>query len=250
LILYPGSACETYKMAYNATPTIAALHTVATRLLELPGHTPDAPDSTQRAALRQFLGRLPAIRTRTIDGHTTLAPAWAWARINNTESAQLYPVFPWGMYGLNKPGIATAINTYRYDPDVVRFRHYAGWKQDAIWAARLGLTADAQSLLVQKFQRAPHRFPTFWGPDYDWTPDHNRGGSAMIALQEMLLQTDGDNVLLLPAWPSGWDVHFKLHTPRRGVVECRYAQGQITSIQTNKPLNIIVWNTENSEKQE
>ena len=36
LILYPGSAGETYKMAYNASSTIAALRTVLTRLLELP----------------------------------------------------------------------------------------------------------------------------------------------------------------------------------------------------------------------
>ena len=33
---------------------------------------------------------------------------------------------------------------------------------------------------------------------------------AMIALQRMLLQYDGDEIYLLPAWPKDWDVEFKL----------------------------------------
>jgi hypothetical protein len=242
LILYPGSACETYKMACNATPTLAALHTLTSRMLELPEAY---LDSTKRSALRHFLNRLPPIRTREIEGHTTLAPAWTWERINNTESPQLYPVFPWGMYGLNKPGLETAVNTYRYDPDVVQFRGFTGWKQDAIWAARLGLTNEAQDLVVQKLRDSEQRFPAFWGPGYDWTPDHTHGGSAMIALQEMLLQTDGDKALLLPAWPAGWDVHFKLHAPYGTVIECKYIKGKIEDLKVNNnKLNTIVWNTE------
>ena len=40
----------------------------------------------------------------------------------------------------------------------------------------------------------------------------------MIGLQEMLLQTDGKN-LLFPAWPKDQDVHFKLHAPYNTTVE-------------------------------
>lgn len=242
LILYPGAACETYKMAYNSTSTIAALYTVTSRLLELSGNY---LDSVQRSYYEQFLNRLPEIRTRQIDGHTTIAPAWSWERINNVESPQLYPVFPWGIYGLNKPRLETALNTYFYDPDVVRFRDYTGWKQDAIWAARLGLTEEARNLITKKFQNSGLRFPAFWGPGFDWTPDHNWGGSAMIALQEMLLQTDGDNALILPALPSGWDVHFKLNAPNNTIIECKYIKGKIEKLTANNnKLNIIVWNTE------
>ena len=43
----------------------------------------------------------------------------------------------------------------------------------------------------------------------------------------MLLQPDGDKILLLPAWPKGWDVDFKLHAPRNTVVECVYRGGKI-----------------------
>jgi len=241
LVLYPGSACETYKMAYNATSTIAALYTVASRLLELSGNE---MDSTQRTYYEQFLNRLPEIRTRQMDGHTTLAPAWQWERINNTESPQLYPVFPYGMYGLNKPGLGTAINTYLCDSDVVRFRDYKGWKQDAIWAARLGLTEETKNLIIKKLQNSGQRFPAFWGQGFDWTPDFNWGGSAMIALQEMLLQTNGDNAIILPALPADWDVHFKLHAPYNTIIECKYINGKIEKLTTNNnKLHINVWNT-------
>ena len=230
LTLYPGTACETYKMAYNATPTIAALQTVASRLLELPEKYLDA---NRRNFYRQFLNRLPEIRTREIDGHTMIAPAWVWERVNNTESPQLYPVFPWGIYGLHKSGLDTAVNTYLYDPDVVKFRSHAGWKQDAIWAARLGLTEEAKELIMRKFASSSHRFPAFWGPGFDWTPDHNWGGSAMIALQEMLLQTDGDKAFILPAFPDDWEVHFKLHAPYNTIIECKYAKGKVEKLLKN-----------------
>ena len=237
LVLYPGTACETYKMAYNATPTIAALQVVTTRLLEL---SENYPDAARREHYSQFLNRLPEIKTRELNGHTMIAPAWLWERINNTESPQMYPVFPWGIYGLQKPGLDTAINTYLYDPDVLKFRSHVGWKQDAIWAARLGLTEEAKELIIKKLGNSQHRFPAFWGPGFDWTPDHNWGGSAMIALQEMLLQTDGDKALILPALPDGWDVHFKLHAPYNTIIECKYAKGKMEklSASTDK-LNII-----------
>ena len=44
----------------------------------------------------------------------------------------------------------------------------------------------------------PFRFPAFWGPGYDWAPDHNWGGSGMIGLQEMLLQAVGEKIHLFP----------------------------------------------------
>ncbi|NDV79734.1 DUF5703 domain-containing protein [Dysgonomonas sp. 511] len=224
LVLYPGSACETYKMAYNASSTIAALKVVTSRLLESQSF---GADSTKQAYFETFLSRIPDIKTRRIDGHETIAPAWLWERINNTETPQLYPVFPWGIYGIGKDNLEVARNTWKYDLDVVKFRSHIGWKQDAIWAARLGLTDDAKGLVAGKLQSAETRFPVFWGPGFDWTPDHNWGGSGMIALQEMLLQTDGYKLFLLPAWPKEWDVHFKLHAPYNTIVECRYEKGQI-----------------------
>lgn len=224
LVLYPGSACETYKMAYNATSTIAALQTVSSRLLELPEIQ---SDTITRNYFIEFLKRIPEIHTREIDGHKTISPAWLWERINNVETPQLYPVFPWGIYGIGKPNLDIALNTWKYDKDVIKFRSHVGWKQDAIWAARLGLIDEAKDLLIQKLESAETRFPAFWGPGYDWTPDHNWGGSGMIALQEMLLQTDGEKILVLPAWDKSWNVHFKLHAPYNTTIECKLENGEI-----------------------
>ncbi|PMD93785.1 hypothetical protein BWI97_17750 [Siphonobacter sp. BAB-5405] len=227
LILYPGSAAETYKMTYNATSTISALKTVLTRLLEL-------PDSYLNLEKRQhwqlMLSRIPSISFRSFDGHPTLAPAQLWERINNTETPQLYPVFPWGTYGIGRANLDTAINTYRYDPDALRFRSHVGWKQDNIFAARLGLRDEAARLTLLKLQDSGRRFPAFWGPGYDWTPDHNWGGSGMIGLQEMLLQADGRKLYLFPAWPQNWDVHFKLHAPYQTTVEGILKNGKLEQL--------------------
>ncbi len=224
LVLYPGSGAETYKMAYNSTSTIAALKTVLSRLLELPE---EYMSKEKRAEWQTMLSRIPAISFREFNGHPTISPAKLWERINNTESPQLYPVFPWGIYGVGKPGLDTAINTFKYDTDVLKFRSHVGWKQDNIFAARLGLTAEAWQLTSAKLRDSGRRFPAFWGPGYDWTPDHNWGGSGMIGLQEMLLQVSGRRILLFPAWPKDKDVHFKLHAPYQTTVEARWKNGKL-----------------------
>ncbi len=227
LVLFPGSAAETYKMAYNATSTVAALQTVTRHLLELDGFM----NEERQDRWSEFLKRIPPLNYREIDGRRMLSPAVVWERVNNTEVPQLYPVFPWRIYGVGRPDLETAINTYLYDPDAQKFRAHYGWKQDNIWAACLGLTDEAKRLVLLKMDDAAPRFPAFWGPGFDWTPDHNHGGSAMIGLQEMLLQEDGDGKLILfPSWPADWDVHFKLRAPGQTTVEAELRDGKIQSL--------------------
>jgi hypothetical protein len=239
LVLYPGSGAETYKMAYNSTSTIAALRAVAERLLEineskvhqLPNDssgkmTIDSIRWTRSNYLVRLLSRIPPLSYQSFNGHTTIAPAKMWERINNTESPQLYPVYPWGEFGIGKPGLDTAINTFNYDTNVVKFRSHIGWKQDNIFAARLGLTDVAWRLTALKLQNSGRRFPAFWGPGFDWVPDHNWGGSGMIGLQEMLMQTHDKRILLFPAWPKDIDVHFKLHAPYNTTVEAELKKGK------------------------
>ena len=224
LVLYPGSAAETYKMAYNANSTVAALRTVLTRLLQLPK---SYLDEEKRKEWQTMLSRIPPLSFRDFNGKPTIAPAKLWERINNTESPQLYPIFPWGIYGIGKPGLDTAINTFKYDSDVLKFRSHVGWKQDNIFAARLGLTNEAWQLTSLKLKDSGRRFPAFWGPGFDWTPDHNWGGSGMIGLQEMLMQVDGKKIYLLPAWPKDKNVHFKLHAPYQTTIECSWKHGAL-----------------------
>lgn len=216
LVLYPGSACETYKMAYNAVSTVAGLQAVTDALLALDETLLPAE---KRERWTKFRETIPPITLREIDGRQMIAPARLWERVNNTETPQLYPLFPWRQYGVGRPELETAVNTYKYDPDALKFRSHTGWKQDAIWAACLGLTDEAKSLVLKKLGDSERRFPAFWGPGFDWTPDHNWGGSGMIALQEMLLQEVDGELHLLPAWPEDWDVHFRLYAPESKRVE-------------------------------
>jgi hypothetical protein len=64
----------------------------------------------------------------------------------------------------------------------------------------------------------------------DWAPDHNWGGMGMIGLQEMLMQTFDDRILLLPAWPKDWNVAFRLHAPKQTTVEVKVVNAQVEKL--------------------
>ena len=217
LMLYPSSGCETYKMAYNPSSVIAALKTVAEQWIEYKGDS-----------LNNFLSRIPPIPLRTIEGDTCIAPAIVWARIQNIETPQLYPVFPWRVYGMGRDNLHIARNTYLKDPHAVEMHSTKGWKQDNIWAACLGLTDEAFKLNREKLTDGPYRFPAFWDPGYDWAPDCNKGGASMIGLQEMLLQEKPDGGLLLfPAWPKNINAKFRLKATDGRTVEAEIKNGTI-----------------------
>ena len=227
LVLYPGTGAETYKGAYNSTSTIAGLQTVLTRLLELPEKY---LSSEKRKHWQAMLKTIPPIAFREKEGHKTISPAWTWARINNQEIPQLYPVYPWGIYGIGKPDLDIAINTWKYGTDIPIQKNHISWHQDAIFCARLGLTNEAAAITIKKLQDSQRRYPTFWGPGHDWVPDHNWGGSGMIGLQEMLMQTVDKKIYLFPAWSKEWDVSFKLHAPYQTTVEGVFKDGKLVSL--------------------
>lgn len=227
LVIFPGSGAETFKVAYNASSTVAGLQVVLNRLVQLPDNYLTAQ---KRNFWKSVLKRIPAIPTMQKDGHTVIAPAQAWDRRQNHELSQLYPVYPWGVYGVGKPNIQLGIDTWKYGAEVPAQKDYISWHQDAITCARLGLTEEAAEIETKKMENSQRRFPTFWGPGHDWVPDHNWGGSGMIGLQEMLMQTDSTNIYLFPAWPKNWDVSFKLHAPFNTTVEGKLINGKLEEL--------------------
>jgi hypothetical protein len=229
LVLYPSTAAETYKVAYNSVTAVCGLRSVLTRMLELDS-TKYLKDASDRKHWSEMLTRVPPIYFREMNGHKVIAPAKSFERINNTEIPQLYPVFPYNFYGVGKPDLQLAIDTWHYGIEREEQRHFQSWHQDNIFTARLGLTDEASSLAIKKLQDSGRRFPTFWGPGNDWVPDHNWGGSGMIGLQEMLMQTDGKSILLFPAWPKAWDVTFKLNAPYRTTVEATLKDGKLVAL--------------------
>ncbi len=225
LVMYPSQALETWWHCTNAMPELAGCIAVTERLLALPAELVSTPDRELSQRLRS---KLPPIPTRDVKGRKALAPAEFFANKPNIENPELYPVFPFRLFAFNRPNAdwALAALEHRWD------RGHSGWRQDDIFMAYLGLTNDARKAIVSRARNHDRgeRFPAFWGPNYDWTPDQDHGGVLMKAFQAMLLQTDGRQIHLLPAWPADWNADFKLHAPLQTILEGSVRNGKLASL--------------------
>jgi len=225
--MQPVHSLEAWWDCTNPLPDIAGLRQVLRSLLDLPK---EVLADEQRERWGKMLADLPAIPVKTEGESTFLLPAERFATKNNGETPELYAVFPYRLYRIGRKDFPVAYETYRRREGR---RETGGWVQDAIMAACLGLSYDAAYMVETNFTIMKHsksRFPAFWGPNYDWIPDQDNGGVAMIALQRMLLQTDGDRILLLPAWPRPWDMDFKLHASHQTTVEGVLRDGKLKSL--------------------
>ncbi len=225
LVMHPSQALETWWECTNPMPELAGLIAVTDRLRALPEELVPAAD---RASALRLRAKLPPIPLREVDGKKALAPAEKFARKQNIENPELYAVYPFRLIAVGKPNLEWGLTALAHRWD----RGNSGWRQDDIFMAYLGLAEEARANLVAR--AASHdpgsRFPAFWGPNYDWTPDQDHGGVLVKTLQSLALQTDGRAIYLLPAWPDGWDVSFKLHAPFATIVECEYRGGRIVAL--------------------
>jgi alpha-L-fucosidase 2 len=237
--MYPAQSLETYQLTIlNPTPDIAGLRSLIPRLLALPkGLT----TNRQRVFWTQTLSALPSLPMGTTaangktppngmgdpSGTRILLPAESYGKTSNSENPELYVTFPYHLYGLDKPGLRLALDTFA----ARRSPQNTCWGQDGTESAVLGLTSVAQKAVEAEFTNfGDERFQWFWKPAHDWIPDLDNGGSGMITLQEMLLQPDGKKILLLPAWPKGWTADFRLHAPFETIVEGRVERGKLVRI--------------------
>lgn len=196
-------------------------------LLDLPDkYVPENKKQYWRAMQK----RIPPFPIKEVDGRRIIHPAESWHHYQNCEIPQFYPIFPFGLYGVGKPDLQMFIDTWRYGNWVPMAKSHISWHQNGIFFARMGLTKEAAEYNIKKLENSGRRFPVFWGPGHDWVPDHNWGGSGMLGLQEMLLQTDGRKIYLLPAWPKNWNADFKLHAPYNTIVRCTVRNGKIKTL--------------------
>jgi len=224
--MQPSQALETWTGCINPMPELAGLHATTARLLALPENLTTAED---RATWRQLQAKLPLLpTTKTPDGNVMLAPALVYKQKNNSEVPELYAVFPFRQIAVGKPNLDWGLELLKHRTD----RGASGWRQDDIFMAWLGEAAQARDNVVSR-ARSKHgesRFPTFWGPNFDWIPDQDHGSVLLIAVQSMLLQADGRKIYLLPAWPRDWDVSFKLHAPYNTTVEGVVRSGKVEQL--------------------
>jgi hypothetical protein len=172
-------------------------------------------------------GKLPPEGKGDPDGKPTILPAQAYGRGRKSENPELYTAFPYRLYGVGKPDLALARDTYK-----ARLHPFSKcWGQDGTQSATLGLTEEAKKVVLQEFTSyGNQQFPWFWSKNNDWIPDMDNGGSGMITLQLMLMQCDGKRIQILPAWPGDWTADFKLHAPYQTTVEGHVEHGKVTKL--------------------
>ncbi len=224
LVITPTQAVETYWHGVtNDTPAVAGLNAVVPRLLALP---PGRVPATERGFWAKVKAETPPLAVRGERGMTSVPPARDFdPRRSNVENPELYAVWPFRLFGVGQPGLATGVETFRRRGE----KSMRGWSYDGQCAAILGLTDEARRQILSKARNSnpSYRFPAMWGPNYDWVPDQDHGSNILLTLQNMLLCPAGRQLLLLPAWPKDWDVRFKLHAPQATTVECEYRGGKV-----------------------
>jgi len=263
LVIEPGNALETFGSngkLRNNTDAIAGLQAVVAGILAMPQGA--VSDADMKYA-RELRSRLPDLPVESKRGVQILAPAEVYGVTSNVEFPQLYTVFPFGRHGIGLPGLQLARNTWHcgwFNRDRAKFSQDMPfcWFQQAIFAARLGLVDDAQHYILAKMNfgsnldvmrawadnnlfrpSATMRYPAFFASTLDHVPDMDHGGSGMIGLQEMLMQTPGRQILLLPAWPKDWDVDFKLHAPYQTTVEGRVRAGKLSDLKVTPQSRMV-----------
>lgn len=225
LLLWPSQSLETWQDTTDPLPEIAALRWVIGGLLALPAGTLGAAESADWSV---WLAELPELPTR-LHGERFLIPAKSYDLNLNCENPELYAVFPFRFYGVGKPGLDVGRATWkrRLNQQSAESWIKGGWFQDPIQAAMLGLGQEAKRLVTLNATTSDtgSRFPAFWGPNFDWVPDQDHGGVLMLALQRMVMQAEAGRIDLLPAWPAGWNVDFRLHAPGQRVVTGEFSEG-------------------------
>lgn len=235
LILFPTSVCEAHFYATNAVPDVAGLQAVVESVKGLPSKW-IAKYFNGKADVERISQSIPDFHYEMIDGKKVLAPARSVSYPDihkNNEIYLNYPMFPFNRVKLGDPEMDTIRNAHdvwtRWQP-AESWTAHVSWTNANVAYARMGEAKKAAELTIKKLEDGPYRFPAFWGPGYDWAPDHNWGGTGVVGVQEMLMQAVDDKIVLMPAWPSEWDVDFRLNAPQNTVVTGSIKNGELISV--------------------
>jgi len=237
LVIYPSDGCEPYHGCVNNIDVLAGLMAISRDLLATP---PGVLTTAKRVYVSEFVKRIPAFKTEENNGRKLYAaadkaPEWIHES-PNMDFPQMYICFPFSAVSLGRSDMELVKNTWELGPVKATVQHQNQcWYQSAINFARMGETARASDLTLQKLNHPGLRFPAFYYTTYLYgksgsfchPPDTDHGGVAMTALQEMIMQTDGKRILLGPAWSAEWNCNFKLHAPDQTTVEGHVADGKV-----------------------
>jgi len=221
--LDPAMVLETFWIAVNPAPDIAGLQFCLDELIKM-----DAGTQADKKEWQRFRAEIPPVYLHNIKGKTAIAPAQEYKMKKNSENGELYPVFPFRLFGLAQGTDDIVEHTMKNRTNKNSF-DYKCWTQDQIHWAYAGNAKEAQEGLIHRYRHASTqcRFPVYGSQSPDSCPDFDHFGAGSTALQRMLVQYDGDKILLFPAWPKDWDVDFKLHVPGNTSLEVKLKNGEV-----------------------
>ena len=221
--LDPANALETWWMVRDPTDTLDGIRAVFPDFIRMSKRY--GRDAELCRKCEEILAALPDVPRelwteeseirREINVYAPAAkPGTLFPERINRENPALYRLFPFGVSGIGAPDYDLVRRTYLHR----LFPVYHGWSMDAIWAARLGLGEDAYGLLC----RHAAKFNRFRYGGWD-SNDNNEfpGGLAVVpftdaaglsayTLNEMLLQSHGGVIRVVPAVPKRWSGIFRL----------------------------------------
>ena len=225
LRLDPAMVLETWWIAVNPSNDLAGLLHCLDQLVDMKVGT-----DADKKQWKRFKSEIPPIKIIGKGAKKYIAPAYEWKKKMNFENGALYAVFPFTLYGLVHGSEAIVSETMKHRVAKNAFG-FKCWTQDQIDYAYAGNARDASNGLVTRFRHASTqvRFPIYGSAGPDSCPDLDHFGSGSVALQRMLVQEGNGKILLLPAWPSKWDVDFKLHLSRKTVIKGTVKNGKLVN---------------------
>jgi len=249
LVMFPGNGLEFAGDATNPIDAVAGFIRVTDSLLKLKDLPPQLRSRLE--SIQKTIPPLPVARRNEVE---SLLPAKSWkGEYNKWEPIEMYASWPYRLVGITKP---ETLKLARDTWDTVPEDRARLCKQDYSWMANLAnmaalaLPEKAKERAIYKMANmtAPQaRFPAFFGPGHDWLPDHNWGGSGSTGIQEMLLAPEpgvNGKLHLFPAWPTDWDVDFKLHAPGPTLIEGTLKKGKLIKINVtpvSRKKDIVNW---------
>jgi autotransporter-associated beta strand protein len=260
MLFSPSAAVETYKNSRNPAPEVGPVRRILSDLLRL---DPGTLTVAQRAHYQELLDIMPEPPLKTVLNQPMLGVYQTGDPGRSlVETPSLYSVWPSRLSGLGRPAWLAAgrrdhgSRMYSLDGTVANSDptfESGGWLYTPTVAAQLNLPQQAKFYALRNFLNPipdtvgngtvvlsnPYpgkpRFHAFWESRFDYIPDQCHGGSTTIGLQHMVVQSQGDKIYLLPAWPEEWDLNFKVHAALNTVLEGVYSNGVLQSLTVTPP---------------
>jgi hypothetical protein len=255
--LDPASALETWWMARDPSDAMDGIRAIFPEFTKLSEKY--NCDSDLRAKCKEILSALPEpprglwmsgkVFDLSVDVYAPAGRVGRYTERRNGETPQLYRIYPFGLSGIGSEDYELAKRTF--EKRIVN-NLPAGWSQDGIWAARLGLAEEASRIVKEQAKLKNSFRYGGWksGDDVSWPEDDkipankrlstnpflDAGGNSAFNIQEMLLQSHNGIIRILPAWPEDWSGIFRLRSEGGFLISAGFEKAKVPFVEIQSLL--------------